>query len=1082
MARRVFATRSPGTSKVSTGIAVALLATFGLTAPPRASADSYDDAMSWLNHQQEVAQGFTVHIDQGADPNSQDLVAGHVDDVDQLDGPRVSVPWVSFEGPHDSSYVGPVGGSSGNVDRPSDYRVAVYSQTDALYLQGTYPLHADGSWDSGDEVAHGGRKVAELVRSSDGSVVAVSGEGHNKIGGVEIRVFSSTDVDYLQATVPLYADGSWTTRGPAGPGTRIARLVRTSTGRTINSSEWASNTHYEGLVRSFWVPQDDPDYGFEGQGPTPPGDQSSPGYRIEQRSWIYDDALAALAFTKDGETERAASILQMLQYLQNPDGSLPFSLDVYRGRIAENYIRSGALAWVGEAAVEYDRVTNSDRFQPLARGIADCLLSLQVSGANGYSRDDPRYNSILGGRGWYDSSYLYHDQPVDWVSTEHNVDAYFFLRDLGKETGSERYLDAAAQVRDGLLTNLWNSDQHRFNQGVSPSGPDLGQALDLGTWGGLFLNAIGEKRKARQSLDFARSFHLDGKAISQSSDPESYNQTYSSPGPISGFQPYLSGPEYPFAPATAWPEGTWGAILLKKRLGYNIHDDVASMERLQNADPRGGFVQVTEGRRSLPYEFHVWPAVAGTAWGALVEDHSGSLWRADPQVDLATKFMPNLYFDSSEKWRPLDVNRFLAEEDHRACDQDGCHPINSPDDLKRFDSQRAYLDVAGDLGDSASYHSPNPDCASNGLRDCNSPPASKIYYHKHFPSDSDPYAYLDYWIFYRFNDAPDVAQNFEDLKHEGDWESVTLGIADPSSDTFDFAAFSQHGSWYSYLRSALSCDGGTECGPTSQHLNVFVANRSHANYPRTCSAVEAPIPGGGQLNCGKDDPNTVVPEAGGYDGAKPWGGNLDPSAVEEFPTDSYQWQFWPGKWGPDAGSPDSPGNQSHYTHPGSSSCPSDNHAPASYCGGGGNDKAASSAHASKAPGSCGNWFGHDVVVLACNPRLLSQALRHGDLGRPGRMGTSVRPALNAGSAPGLLQITGPPLQAGQRVAVRRVPAGTQLFVRVRRGSRTVAERFQRLGPGTTRLVNVIPHRLGSSVSLRLGDSELMPSRMRNVVR
>ena len=252
-----------------------------------------------------------------------------------------------------------------------------------------------------------------------------------------------------------------------------------------------------------------------------------------------------------------------------------------------------------------------------------------MSKANGYEVDDPRYGSVLGGVGWYDSNYEYHDEPVTWASTEHNIDAYFFLRDLGQLTGIREFENAATLIKQSLLSNHWNVAQQRFNQGVSPSGVDTGKALDLGTWGGLFLLAIGETGTAESSLEYAEQFRVSGDAIEPSLDPDSFNTTYSSAGPISGYRPYLEGEEYVAPPQVVWAEGTWGAILLKERLGLGTGSDVESMTRMQEADPRGGYVQVTAGRRSLPYEFHVWPAVAGTAWAAIVEGDSSVLWRPD---------------------------------------------------------------------------------------------------------------------------------------------------------------------------------------------------------------------------------------------------------------------------------------------------------------------------------------------------------------------------------------------------------------------------------------------------------------------
>lgn len=94
---------------------------------------------------------------------------------------------------------------------------------------------------------------------------------------------------------------------------------------------------------------------------------------------------------------------------------------------------------------------------------------------------------------------------------------------------------------------------------------------------------------------------------------------------------------------------------------------------------------------------------------------------------LAAEYRPNLYFDSSEKWRPLDADRFAAERDevsgqpvHKVCapgSPPACEPLTGLADLARFPSSGSFLDVAGE-GDEGAYHSPYAECQVDGIRDC----------------------------------------------------------------------------------------------------------------------------------------------------------------------------------------------------------------------------------------------------------------------------------------------------------------------------------------------------------------------------
>ena len=585
---------------------------------PAASAAPFDQAIGWLESQQAAAEGFETAFDSAYNESHQGIVSGTVEDVAQLAGSRSAVPFVSFDQSYANSYTGTVSGRWRNVATPSAHRVRVYAETDIEYLQGEFTLDSDGSWDSGTTTVDTGRKIAKLV-DGGGNVVAVSGGRDEVVDAYEVRVFSRTDVDYLQQTVPLFSDGTWRTTHPVATGEKIARLVRKSDGRIVNSTEWAGSDGYLGLVRSFDIPQDDPDYGYEGDA------TKRSGYRLEQRSFVYDDALAVLAFDKAGRFPRAKAVLDALAAVQATDGSLPFSLDVFRGRVFEDYRRSGAIAWAGYAAVDYEEHTGDTSFRGFATKLADYLLTLQVTTANGFAPNDPRSGSVLGGRGRYDEDYDYVDEPVTYAATEHNVDAYFFLRDLAAVTGSSRYASAAHAVKQSLLAHHWNAAEGRFNQGVG----DTAYALDTASWGGLFLLAVGERQRAAQSATYLETFRASGQPVALSADLDSYNQSYEGAAPFSGYKPYRAGPEYADPPDVVWSEGTWGALLFRKRMGEDVSADLDSMTRLQALDARGGLLQVTRGHRPFPYEFHVWPSVGGTAWAALADGDGSRLWRAD---------------------------------------------------------------------------------------------------------------------------------------------------------------------------------------------------------------------------------------------------------------------------------------------------------------------------------------------------------------------------------------------------------------------------------------------------------------------
>lgn len=66
----------------------------------------------------------------------------------------------------------------------------------------------------------------------------------------------------------------------------------------------------------------------------------------------------------------------------------------------------------------------------------------------------------------------------------------------------------------------------------------------------------------------------------------------------------------------------------------------------------------------------------------------------------------------------------------------------------------------------------------------------------------------------------------------GDWEGATVAPS-KEGNTFDYAAFSQHGTSYAYLRNVLRCEDAPaeslpergSCGPSSTRIDDLVADR-----------------------------------------------------------------------------------------------------------------------------------------------------------------------------------------------------------------------------------------------------------------
>jgi hypothetical protein len=452
--------------------------------------------------------------------------------------------------------------------------------------------------------------------------------------------------------------------------------------------------------------------------------------------------------------------------------------------------------------------------------------------------------------------------------------------------------------------------------------------------------------------------------------------------------------------------------------------------------------------------------------GAYVFEGAG----ATEDQSLATKFMPVLLFDQQEKWRPLNVDDFLNETDpatgaawNQICSPAlGCSALQGSASLTGHPTPDSVISIHRDSSsDPDSYVSPNSACSTTNsfgtqLHDCDSGPASAIYYHIVGPSPGG-YMYIDYWFFYRYN------QGLADVgNHAGDWEGVTI-VPGQDDNSIAWAELSHHGTWDAFLPSQLDClDPQNACsapgaeGPNDVNAAIFVASGSHANYPQADS-----------------DPL----DDGPHGGEDPWGNGQNSSALLPFPGTAGQgnpwsegpqnWTDWPGAWGDtgQAGFTGSPCGPAAPNTAADSTC-GDDHAGHFFapwaqqgsslsCSGtacpqarvfGSNRGSQSQPNAT--PLGCTSWFGGGVVAAACDQRAMQRAVLHRRLQDRGgftiTLGSSHR---RGATAPGLAQLVASPLQPGQvAILSGRVVQGTELFVRARSRRTQIAVTFESL-PG-----------------------------------
>jgi WD40 repeat protein len=456
--------------------------------------------------------------------------------------------------------------------------------------------------------------------------------------------------------------------------------------------------------------------------------------------------------------------------------------------------------------------------------------------------------------------------------------------------------------------------------------------------------------------------------------------------------------------------------------------------------------QTNRNKSGVNYDLYTVPSTGG-AEHAFITDPTFSLedgrYREPSSTcqsfcALAHRFEPVLRFDTSEKWRPLNVEQFFEEKRQYLCDtKTGCEtvPLTNIAGLNKDRASTAYVQVAGEGDVEESYHSPYSECTSGGLLDCDSGTRSAIYYRS--PGVYGGYEYIDYWFFYRANHY-----SGEIDFHQGDWENVTVAPS-LTTDSFDYAAFSQHGTDYAYARGVLRCEGspGSEipaagtCSSTSDRIDDMVAYGSHADYTTPCSQ---------KLPTDCRNNNDFLPSEfeNGYDGQKRWGRAWEPEALLQMPAaGTNSWVDWPGKWGspkslPEGEGPASPANQGFKVE-----CATINNEPGCETGprtsSVRNPLGVISSHSVRVPGlsavSCANWAGPGIAAVACNPKDLRRAVLAGDVGTSPAMNLTVagRHSANGGGR-GVAQVARTSgLRNGSELTISgAVTAETKILARV----------------------------------------------------
>jgi hypothetical protein len=338
----------------------------------------------------------------------------------------------------------------------------------------------------------------------------------------------------------------------------------------------------------------------------PPGDPD--GARVAGRGWTYDSAVAATALAATGQTDRSGRLVGQLARLQRPDGALDFSYDLRSGQ-GDGVLRSGAVAWVGLAAIEQRAVTCTRSNDALLAGVARWLLAQRD--ADGLVDGGP---------------------DVRWASTEHNVEARAVFVGLSALLAG-RNADPGVGRRcgpglDGLQPGAARAFGRQLDDAVARLDAAIGRELFVRDGGGLAHFRQGRDDDARaldvQALGIqwllGQDRRADAMAVAAYTDGAMLVSGRA--GGLTGYRPYADA----WGPDVLWVEGTLQMRAAKKALGLDttVIDQMAAT--LSGRSPEGYLPQADRdvvGNQAGDYR--TWPAAGPGAWLTLSRSRSALL-------------------------------------------------------------------------------------------------------------------------------------------------------------------------------------------------------------------------------------------------------------------------------------------------------------------------------------------------------------------------------------------------------------------------------------------------------------------------
>ncbi len=332
----------------------------------------------------------------------------------------------------------------------------------------------------------------------------------------------------------------------------------------------------------------------------PQGGKLIKSFTNHSQSYIYDQALAIIAFTKQDDQENAKDLLHALSNLQKTDGSLYFSYYLngespYPVEGDKRY--AGAIAWVALAAITYQHKFKSKEFL----GFNSRVLKYLETQMKPVLIDGKALKAISFSP--FDISETIWNES-ETAALEHNLDAYSAFLHFSQVNNHEEWKIHAAELKKFIMA-MWDSSRSHFWSGANLKNGIVNKQelyLDNQTWS---LLALDENILKDLNTKDALALNCDQFLVEHEG--------------VTGFMD--SKPtRRPASSQFVWSEGTAGQILAMTKhndlyqetltcKGHKTTSFLDNMKKMKKED--GGIAYST----STPNpDFTTSSSVAGTVW------------------------------------------------------------------------------------------------------------------------------------------------------------------------------------------------------------------------------------------------------------------------------------------------------------------------------------------------------------------------------------------------------------------------------------------------------------------------------------